>query len=260
MFIKSISIKKDCAILEYDENKKLLIDPKLISVLNIKNGEEVTGALLLKENESFAYEYAMDAAAKYLSYSMRSEEQLKKHLGSKHLQLSCIDRVIEKLKDYKYIDDLSYSKIYTSDAASSKKGKAYIKNKLREKGVADENIVKALLIYSDEEAHVNARSFLEKKNVSLLKYPQQLRRDKLLRAALSQGYGISDASDIISDIFSAEEADDYEDYYAALINKKILILQNKELSNEAISKKIYAEFIPKGAKASIIKECLSLLK
>ena len=93
-----------------------------------------------------------------------------------------------------------------------------------------------------------------------MKYPQQLRRDKLLRAALSQGYGISDASDIISDIFSAEEADDYEDYYAALINKKILILQNKELSNEAISKKIYAEFIPKGAKASIIKECLSLLK
>ena len=188
MLIKNISIKKDCAVIDYDDNKKLLIDPSLIQKLDLSIDKDIRASVLLKANEEFSYEYAMNAAIKYLSYSMRSKAQVEKHLQAKYIQRSCIQRVVDKLTDYKYIDDMAYSKIYTADAINSKKGKEYIKNKLKLKGVDNNTINEALLSYDDNELYNNAFILLSRKNTSLARFPQTVRREKLMRSAISQSF------------------------------------------------------------------------
>jgi len=63
------------------------------------------------ESEAKSYRLAFDAAAKYLK-SAKTEYEVKNKLYEKGFHKNDIDQVIEKMKYYGYIDDLSYAKAY----------------------------------------------------------------------------------------------------------------------------------------------------
>lgn len=69
-------------------------------------------ALIQQKSESVT---AFDKATRYISTRMRCECELRKYLAGKGYLQQVIDCVIDKLKEYRYIDDEAFCKAYIAD-------------------------------------------------------------------------------------------------------------------------------------------------
>ena len=75
--------------------------------------------------------------------------------------MQCIDRAIDKLKEYGYIDDESFCENYIATYSSSK-SKRKIKYELLSKGVDEQIIEEKLATFEDEEEEAVCRRLAEK--------------------------------------------------------------------------------------------------
>lgn len=109
---------------------------------------------------------ALDKALNFISLSMKTEKQIREHLRKKgYLQEIC-DYVIAKMREYRYLDDGEYARAY-SESAVKRKGKKLIALELKQKGVSEEEIDRALedLAGEDESAARLLEKYLRNKTV-----------------------------------------------------------------------------------------------
>ena len=88
---------------------------------------------------------------KYVLYKPRTEKEV--YYKFKNFEDSAIylKKVIELLKELKYIDDKRYAEMYIEDSINIKRLSRFeIKNKLREKGINNQDIYDAIEKYSDK--------------------------------------------------------------------------------------------------------------
>lgn len=79
----------------------------------------------------------MSLAFNYLSYKPRTEYEMKKYLGKKGFDEETIFEVIEKLKDYRYVDDTEYiTSFHKSQTHSKGYGPLRIQYNLMQKGIS----------------------------------------------------------------------------------------------------------------------------
>ncbi|MBQ2965883.1 MAG: RecX family transcriptional regulator [Bacteroidales bacterium] len=105
-------------------------------------------------------------------------------------------KIVQKLLEEKYIDDLRYASAYARDKASiSGWGIAKIKYMLSAKGIARETVSMALAEIDSDKAESRLEKLIENKYRSLKDDPQC--RMKLLRFALGRGYSYDDAIPLI---------------------------------------------------------------
>ena len=252
--INGITMKRDCALIDYDEGNTLLIDRKLAATLTPGRSFDLTA--LLKDNEEFAEKYAMKTALDYLSSAMHTAFQVRKKLSDKAIQRKCVEKTIEKLENRGFINDLTFSEFFVETAVTMGQGASLIKRKLKEKGVAQETIDKALLAYTPEDRINNAADFIIRKNSSLKKYPPKERRDKLIKTAVSRGYAMSEAINAINRVLE-EDTGDYTQYFTDKIHKRIAALRNRGNSDKALRTAVLREFTAKGAPKALIEALLS---
>lgn len=92
---------------------------------------------------------ALDKALSYLSFCARTQLQMTNHLTKKGYTVPVIDYVLEKLKGYGYIDDLSYALSYAKDKSRTKGGRM-IALELRQRGASDGDIEEAISAIGDQ--------------------------------------------------------------------------------------------------------------
>lgn len=124
-----------------------------------KISQETIDKIILKDEIS----KLMDIATRFLSYRPRSEDEIKNYLTKKvavrqNIKFAQakesieIEKVIKKLKKYKYINDNDFVKWYVSSRTrSSPRGKIALKYELRQKGIENELIEKSLDSLKDEK-------------------------------------------------------------------------------------------------------------
>lgn len=160
----------------------------------LKTGDEIDRESLRKlkvENGDLA---AFDRALGVLEKGMKSEKGIRDYLSGKGYLDECIDRAIDKLTEYGYIDDEVYAENFIRTYSLSK-GRKKIKYDLLSKGVAGE-IVEAKLeeIFQpedeDELCFRLAEKFLKNKDFDLKT------KEKLYRHLASKGFSF----DIISSV------------------------------------------------------------
>lgn len=81
---------------------------------------------------------AFERVINILKNSDKTESDIIKSLKKSYYPIYIIEETLKKIKDAGYINDLEYAKEYASSHISYK-SMSYIKNKLREKGIAVEN-------------------------------------------------------------------------------------------------------------------------
>ncbi len=253
MILNSITQKRGYALIYYGDGHCLLTDKKLADKLETNKPFDL--ALLLEENEKFATDFSEQLALSYLLRFPCSEKKLKEYLLGKHFQKKAIEKTMQRLRDYRYLDDETFAEHFTQNCIDQGKGEKYIRQKLREKGIPAEIVQKALSMYSREMQLENAKSFLEGKNKSLKKYPPEIRKEKLYRSGIQAGFSTNDVIGTVNELI-AQDTDNFDDYYIPLINKKISALEKKGLTGREIKQKITAEFRQKGAEQSLIQKCL----
>lgn len=118
---------------------------------------------------------ALDKALTHISASMKTEMQIRAFLRKKGYLNDVCDYVVEKMREYSFLNDGEYARAY-AECAGKKRGRRLIALELRKKGVDEESIEKALSDLSGEkESAINA----------LNKY---MRGKQIDRKTLSKGY------------------------------------------------------------------------
>lgn len=92
---------------------------------------------------------ALDKALSFITKSKKTQRQVKEHLYSKGYTEQTVESVIEKMKDYRFLDDSDYALVYAK-SYSKNKGKRLIEMELKRKGVSDEDMTDALENIGDQ--------------------------------------------------------------------------------------------------------------
>lgn len=134
-------------------------------------------------------------ALAYISSRLKTEKQLKDYLVLKGYSFSVVEEAIEKLKEYGYLNDEYYAKTY-AEMLNKTKGKLYIKQQLKAKGINGE-IIESLNLQDDETACKEiCQKWLKNKILPLEKKD----KEKLFRFLLSRGFGYETINSVVNDL------------------------------------------------------------
>lgn len=102
---------------------------------------------------------ALDKALKHISVSMKTEKEIRIFLKGKGYLQDVSDYVLDKMKEYGYVDDETYAASYV-EGASKRKGSRLLQLELKQKGV-DGQIIDSVLSTLEDETE-SAKRCLEK--------------------------------------------------------------------------------------------------
>jgi len=101
--------------------------------------------------ERDSYQRAFDTALNFLSYRPRSEAEVRANLRRKKIAEDVVDRVMERLRETKLVDDSSFAEYWLQNRETfSPRGWRAIRMELRHKGVPQETIDETLPGEGDE--------------------------------------------------------------------------------------------------------------
>ncbi len=147
-------MKQITAIKEQSKNKKrvsVYLDGEfycgldLVTALKyrLKVGEFIDENRLVEIQYNAEMQACFDKALTYISSSVKTEKQIKDKLLRLGYLDEIIEKTLEKLRDYDYVDDGDYAMRYTA-TYKGVKGKKLIKLELRKKGVLEKDVDSAL--------------------------------------------------------------------------------------------------------------------
>ncbi len=151
----------------------------------LKVGQAVSERFLNQVQLDSEKSAALDKAMVYITAVQKTEKQIKDYLYKKGYLPAVVEYVLEKLRDYRFVDDKEYAETYVENVAT-RKGKRLIKAELFKKGIAKEEIENAMEAL-DEDAQVEAASGI------LMKYMRSKTADretlaKAFRYLMSKGF------------------------------------------------------------------------
>ena len=138
----------------------------------LRKNDELTEEKIEEIKDYDEFDYAKKYSFDLLSRSPKSEKEIRTKLKQKKISESNIIKVVDALKELKFLDDTNYAKLFVeSKLRNNPAGKVVIKNKLREKGIGKE------LIEESIEKYYNDDTEKEKAESVLLKYMKKKTRD-----------------------------------------------------------------------------------
>jgi len=165
------------------------------------------------EKENYDY-MAYTTAVNYLSYSLRSEKEVRKKLQEEEISPDAIERALTRLIDQNYVNDRIYGESYTRTAANlNLKGPQLIANELKGKGLSEEDIAFSLKQYPQKLQLENAQTIAEKQLRKQSRVSSHEAASKIRLHLHQKGY----PSDIVLEVMAAIETEkEEEDEMAAL--------------------------------------------
>jgi len=127
----------------------------------LKVGNVVSKAELAEIQLESEKNIAFDKALTHLSATRKTEKQMREYLTKKGYLPAVIAYVLEKLRDYDFVNDGEYAEAYVEHAAKRKGGRM-IRMELRGKGVGDDEIDAALSTIDEETEIRTATEILQK--------------------------------------------------------------------------------------------------
>lgn len=192
------------------------VDEEVLIKFELNKGLHVTKELQEKIENEDSYYKAYQKTLNYLSYSLRSEKQIRDYLAKNELY-HFSDRMIEQLKSMRLIDDLNYAQSYVrSQANINQKGPRNIEQDLKQRGITDEFILTALDEYPYEQQLDNALTLAEKRWKKTSKNSEIESIQKVKAYLLNKGYSFDIVDEAVAEIDTEKNI---EDEYNALVKQ-----------------------------------------
>lgn len=178
---------------------------------NIKVGMDLEPSFINEIAKAEEQKKANNYALTLLSKSFKTEKQIKDKMKTKGFEEEYINKAIDMMKDYGYINDTRYATSYVSDTvAFTKMGKNKIKNKLYEKGVNKDTINDVLNELVDDEQQFEAALVIASKKFKSLKdIDKHKKNQKLISFLQYRGFSF----DIIKKVLNELNSDFFDDDY-----------------------------------------------
>lgn len=185
-----------------NENFAFGLDEEIVAKYDVCVNKELTQEFLTDVLFAEEKSKAMDSALNYLSYTAKSEKEIRKKLSEKEYEEDIIDYVIEKLKGFGYIDDIALGHALIKDRQIFKKvGKRVIAQDLFHKGIPKETVDELMQETYDEDEEFQRALTLAQKKLSTLEGDRYKIKGKLYAFLSRKGY----VSNIISQVMNELE-------------------------------------------------------
>ncbi len=138
-------------------------------------------------------------ALKYLSYRQRSIKEIRDYLQKKDFSEQEISETIQKLLDYKFLNDTEFARTFVNSKQLRGKSKRNISFELKLKGVSPDTSEEVLNEAKDDLEI--AKEYIQKRIHQLEKLPKNDREKKIINRLKMRGYNW----DIISEVLKIIE-------------------------------------------------------
>ncbi len=186
-----------------DDEYAFSLSDELIIAYNISVGMDVNSLPLKEIAEEDEYKRAMSCAFTHMSRSEKSEKQLREHLFKKEFSENTIEKIMARLKELNYVDDLSYARNFVEHSLSS--GKKALRFKLKTKGISDSIINEVLENVTDDDQLRKAIELAEKQLPKYQKYELYDQKRRLNDFLARKGFEWDVISSAIEKVFNNED-------------------------------------------------------
>lgn len=171
------------------------LDKFTIFKYKLKVGTDIDNDKLQEIQLESEFDIAFDMAITYLSKYQKSKSEVKDYLTKKGFFPSVVDAVIEKIENYKYINDEYLAKSVVS-SLSQKYGKQKLRFVLKNRGISEREIESALetIECESKNAYNVAKRYMKNK---ALTHENIQKTGKFL---VSRGFGWDDVSTVLNQL------------------------------------------------------------
>ena len=203
--IESQKKRDDRVNIYIDEKFFMAIYKELVFTFNLKKGQEIDPNNLKSILDNEMYMKAKNKALSILSKASQSEKQIRQKLA-KDYEEDTIDKVIEFLQKYKFVDDEDLaSRIVNTNVNLNKYGKNKIKQNLYNKGIDSEDISHAISNIDSNVEFENAM-YLAKKRYERIKNEDKRKiYQKLSQHLAYKGFGYDTIKSVLNKILNFDE-------------------------------------------------------
>ena len=197
--ITSITIqekKKDRCNLFIDGEFRAGISLDAVVNYRLKVNQEISEEQIKEIIFESEKQQALSRARAYITRRLKSKREVKDYLLSKGYQEQVVWFVVDKLKEYGYIDDKEFSKRYI-ESVSRGQGKRLTEYKLMMKGVRKEDIASAY-----EDVNVDSKENAKQIAIKHIKNKEKSKENlaKTYRYLIGKGFSYEEASFAIDSI------------------------------------------------------------
>lgn len=184
-----------------DEEYAFSLSIELVYKEGLKKNDEIDSKKLeiLADKESSIR--CKSSALRIIEKSYKTEKEVIEKLKGKGYGDNAINKSIEFLKEYNFINDLNYTKLFIKDKLNSM-GSQKIKYTLLQKGISKE-LIEEQLSNSDKENEKDVAFNLAKKKVDLLRKKENDNykiSGKLYRYLISKGYEYDITNEVVKEV------------------------------------------------------------
>ena len=173
-----------------------------IVVFGIKEGVQIDIEKLNNAVEADNTQYAFDSAVNLLSFKMRTKKEIFDKLLDKKIDEEAVKKAVAKLEDYGYIDDEKYAVLFVESAVSEARyGKKVVEYKLKQKGISDDIIDKAILIFNEDLERQTASKHYSMLKSKYKKEEPMKRKSKIYSNMARRGFSY----DIINSLIAEDD-------------------------------------------------------
>ncbi|NCB48405.1 MAG: hypothetical protein EOM55_02095 [Clostridia bacterium] len=149
----------------------------------IKENQEISEKMLEYFKNESEISVAMAKAGNYLSKVQKTEKEVRDYLLKKGFELNICQKVLEKLKEYKYVDDSVYAKNFVKFKSKLCGGKK-IAFEMRQKGICEKIVNENIENIQDELSTINK---LLEKYLKNKQFDEKMKQ-KSYRFLISKGF------------------------------------------------------------------------
>lgn len=147
-----------------------------------------------------------ESALRIIERSYKTEKEVRDKLKLKGYEDISINKSVEFLKEYNFLNDIKYAKAFISDKLNSS-GSQKIKYALTQKGIS-KDIIDEELSKLNKDNEKDAAFNIAKKKFHILKKKENDNykiSSKLYRYLVSKGYGYDVINDVVKEVMSVDE-------------------------------------------------------
>lgn len=182
-----------------EESYLFSVDEDILIKHHIHKGKEITEKDIAKYKEEDTVQFGYIRGIQYLSYRLRSIQEMENHLLSLEVEEEHIAQIIQRLLKEKYLDDTAFAQMFVKHRIqTSTKGPQMVFQELKAKGVTDSIAEKAIQAYTFDVQEERAMKIAEKRLRRKTKHSFQKQRQQAEAALYRNGF----SQDVIHHVMS----------------------------------------------------------
>ena len=239
-----------------EEKFAFSVDETVLIRYQLTKGKELDQWTIEEMNFEDEVRKAFNKSLDFLSYRMRSENEVRQKLKDKEFGNAVIDEAVKKLYKLNFLDDRAFSEaLMQTQIRSSKKGPKAIQQDMQKKGIDKQMQKDVLADFSEEEQLELAKELAEKiADKEKTKTPRQIEQ-KINDSLMRKGYSYSLIKQAIADLDLEKDEDQWTDIVAAQ-GDKLWRKYSSKLTGYDLKSKVKQALYQKGFPKEGIEEYL----